>query len=440
MFCFTNARGSFYKPGDTLPPLKKLLQENPNVEIQLNQDNVYCMDNEPFRFLCALHHGIKFDDNNMKNFSASWDKSVSETNRMFDRIATLEPHRLADTISLNEARKIIVTLTKPMAEISRNIQRNLEVVEDKTKEIEECKSSLAELQQKRKIPIIVLVPKQLGYPRTVCTSSHCVRYHTIPETKLTTTDYISHCHPQCNLEGVVVERYPNPELQRCGAMNEFLKCKKCGCGWNKHMHITYENEETIENCIDQTTQKRIESKQSVKEAKEVIIQGLNRRGSMLKKEQQFITEASAKFGRFLKTNAIAPYNDAMADYLDTLIRQEREKVDAGGDGQTLDRMRDMQRAYKEEINILEQSMNSKGDDSNILRTQDVEELVEKLYKLPINGPTMRKTFEVAKAGNSKMVASNEVHCHVKKVTKSAAGSVIGTIVGKFSLIYRWRSK
>ena len=408
VFCFTNARGTFYKPGDTLPPLKKLLQESKNAEIQLNKNNVYCMDNEAFRFLCALHHGIEFDENDMKNYSASWDKSVAETTRMFDMIATLKPHKLKETISLNEARKVIVTLTKPMADISQNIQANIAVVEDKKREIETSKLSQAELAKKLYIPAIELVPKQLGYPRTVCTSTGCVRYHTIPGTNQTTTDYTSHCHTQCYLKGVTVERYPNPDLQQCSAMRGSMNCKKCGCSWSKHMHITYEYSQTSRQVLDQSIQDLINSKKSIQEKTEIHIQTLSTRVSSLQTEQRFITNASAKFGCFLKTNAITPYNDAMAEYLDMLIGQERQKVSAGGDQHTLDGLISMKQSYYEEVNILEHSMNSEENSSHTLGPQDVQNMVQELYTLPLNGTTLRDTVEVARAGTSQMMSYSEV--------------------------------
>ena len=48
-----------------------------------------------------------------------------------------------------------------------------------------------------------------------------------------------------------------------------------------------------------------------------------KRKETLEKEQKAITDACENFAHFLKTNAIAPYNDAMMDYLNLLIDQEK---------------------------------------------------------------------------------------------------------------------
>lgn len=48
MFAFTNSRGTFYRPGDSLPVLKKLLDEN-SIGIDVSPSNYFCFDNEAFR-------------------------------------------------------------------------------------------------------------------------------------------------------------------------------------------------------------------------------------------------------------------------------------------------------------------------------------------------------------------------------------------------------
>ena len=49
IFAFTNSRGTFYRPGDTLPVLKKLLKDK-NVNIPLSPKTYFCFDNEAFRY------------------------------------------------------------------------------------------------------------------------------------------------------------------------------------------------------------------------------------------------------------------------------------------------------------------------------------------------------------------------------------------------------
>ena len=54
IFAFTNSRGTFYKPGDSLPVLKKLLEEY-NIEIDVSPLNHFCF--EAFRYLLLYAYG-----------------------------------------------------------------------------------------------------------------------------------------------------------------------------------------------------------------------------------------------------------------------------------------------------------------------------------------------------------------------------------------------
>lgn len=82
VFLFTNSRGTFYRPGDTLPPLRKVLEETqnkpPHVKIPLDKRNIYCMDNEAFRFLVAVRYGIHFNEREKDDFASSWKISSDE--------------------------------------------------------------------------------------------------------------------------------------------------------------------------------------------------------------------------------------------------------------------------------------------------------------------------------------------------------------------------
>ena len=62
VFVFTNTRSTFYRPGDTAPALREVLDRvkktPPHVDIAFTPDNTFCMDNEAFRFLVALKNGM----------------------------------------------------------------------------------------------------------------------------------------------------------------------------------------------------------------------------------------------------------------------------------------------------------------------------------------------------------------------------------------------
>ena len=80
LFCFTNSRSTFYRPGDTMPVLRALLDES-SIKIETSPDTVYCYDSEAYRFLAAIKnksHPVKFPSEERENFSKSWSsKKVS---------------------------------------------------------------------------------------------------------------------------------------------------------------------------------------------------------------------------------------------------------------------------------------------------------------------------------------------------------------------------
>jgi len=416
IFCFTNARGTFYKPGDTLPALKKLLEDNPDVEITLSKQTIYCMDNESFRFLAALKNGVLFDEKDRQDYSASWDRSVKETARLLEYVVSLQPHKTQDTLTLNDARRLVVNLSRPIAEISQNIQTNIAVLEDKKKEVTSSKQSVQTLLKNLYIPKIDIEQKILDYPRTVCTSSKCVEVIS-DEDGIKKIHYKTHCHAHCSLDGVQTDVVNNVALQNCSAMNSSNYCKVCGCSWTTHMHITYETYPVQKKIIDKSIKTQIESKEEGQREIEKFIQKLDERVEELKKEQQLITQASAKFACFLKQNAIAPYNDALAAYLDHLIHEEEQKVGIGGGNQALKGLQQMKREYDEQIKILDDAM-KRGEHQARITPDDIRELEQQLLNLKITGADLKTVITNATAGKSSAVTYNERQVQTRNYRRS----------------------
>lgn len=83
LFVFTNTRGTCYRPGETLPCLRRVLEDiskkPPYVSIPLSKANIFCLDNEAFRYLAANADGIGFTERERQYFVESWNKSVEES-------------------------------------------------------------------------------------------------------------------------------------------------------------------------------------------------------------------------------------------------------------------------------------------------------------------------------------------------------------------------
>ena len=86
IFCFTNARSTFYSPGDTAPLIKKILTSFTISDIPFKKENTFCFDNESFRYLVALQNNIQFNDMEKGDYENSWTTSVNQSHDLIDYI------------------------------------------------------------------------------------------------------------------------------------------------------------------------------------------------------------------------------------------------------------------------------------------------------------------------------------------------------------------
>ena len=397
VFCFTNARGTFYKPGDTLPALRQVIANSTkgtNIDVRLCKETLYCIDNDSVRFLAALKQGIKFAEEEKNNYATSWEMSVKETERLIKHISSLPPHKVKNTLSLNDARRLIVALSRPLAEITSTIQNNIGVLEQRRREIQESKKHKEDLTKNSLyIPATDLKTTPLNYPRTVCTAQSCVKYIWVGGVQK--IDYVTHCHPHCNCKTTGVQ--PNTvncvALQQCAAMDSRYHCKHCGCSWSVHMHIKYETKQVPIKVEDGNVKKQIEDKVSKIQIIERHLQSLQERINKLDVEKCVVAKVCAKFACFLKHNAMAPYNDATLDYLEHFIEVEKGKVGAGGDRSVLTRLVEMKSMYQEEVTILEEEISDQTSSVRVPTVEEINKLYDDLCRLEITGPMFKQPWE-----------------------------------------------
>ena len=128
--------------------LEQIRGETHDVDLDATPENIFCFDSEAFRFLACLKNGIDFDPIEKMAFSTSWNKSVEETSKLMEYITSRIPHDIQNTISLNEARRTILLLSKPIAEMTRSISQNIKIINDKKMELESSTQSLSQLASK----------------------------------------------------------------------------------------------------------------------------------------------------------------------------------------------------------------------------------------------------------------------------------------------------
>lgn len=85
----------------------------------------------------------------------------------------LVPHKTKETITINEARRVIIQLAQPLAEISELIRKNLYKMNRHKEEINNKDQTLIGLKKKLHIPQMDIKIEPFPQPRTVCASAEC---------------------------------------------------------------------------------------------------------------------------------------------------------------------------------------------------------------------------------------------------------------------------
>ena len=95
IFCFTNARSTFYAPGDTAPILRTMLADSSLNDIPFEKENTFCFDSEAFRYLVARQNKITFTKDDEREYEISWTTSMRESKRLIDYIQRkLHPYNI----------------------------------------------------------------------------------------------------------------------------------------------------------------------------------------------------------------------------------------------------------------------------------------------------------------------------------------------------------
>jgi GTPase SAR1 family protein len=216
MFVFTNARATQFQPGPSAPILRELLKslkDQSKTEVPFTKENSFLFDNEAFRFLALCKNGVEHNPIEKQDYSRSWDNSIKEFKRLMLRIMGCDKHATRDTLSLNEAQQLIRKLSRPVGEIARLIQENVQLAQQHRENILTNSTSTPQSLPQNDAKVV-----SLDYPRTVCVNEKCTKFITVDGIKR--IEYASHCHPHCYLTGVEKEVVGHEVLKDCAAIDK----------------------------------------------------------------------------------------------------------------------------------------------------------------------------------------------------------------------------
>lgn len=85
-------------------------------------------------------------------------------------------------MSVNDARRVVIQLSQPLADIAEHINDNIRALEQHHKTLNNDNLSIAELAKNLYVPVINLRCKELTQPVTVCTAAKCITIYAVSKT------------------------------------------------------------------------------------------------------------------------------------------------------------------------------------------------------------------------------------------------------------------
>ncbi|KAF9903539.1 hypothetical protein EC991_003744 [Linnemannia zychae] len=424
VFTFTKTRSSFYGPGDTMTPLKTYLREleqECGVIIPLDSSTMFFFDNESFRLYAALKQGIVFDQNTKDAFGASWTKSVEEARRLVKRVMELTPHKTAETVTLDMARRSILLLAPAMAKINENITIEVKDIKNLRTEAQNNEISAESLRTKLICSYMDLDPIKLNRPRTVCTSASCTTvYDKIVR-------YNKHCHPSCYLTNVTINVVHHSGLRNCSAMNSAGTCGTCGCGWEKHMHVTIDYNEVKKQKTDVAVERQLKEKLSAVDAMQLAITEADERMKTLELEKKVIFDSLMTFTGFLLQNSILVQNNGILAYIDMSIENQERIAQRTKDFTILTSLTDQKKEFMAQMEIFEKAIKDGKSNEAKITPLEVSIAREQLCRLRVNGQALATVLDWGKLNQAQLL---------KRETRIVDGYVSGgwTLSNTFSIV------
>jgi|UniRef100_A0AC35GTK3 GTPase SAR1 family protein len=410
-FVFTNARGTFYKPGDTMVPLKayfKQLHEKEGLVVNINEKNTFCLDNEAFRFICAYFSSIKFDQHEMKTYGDSWKHSSKEISRLLQYASRLRPHTISETLSINETRTWILQLVNPTINVSEIIQANLQRLDERIQDLELTKNNIQELQRQANIPLVSIDVIPLENPQTVCTSSKCADYKIIDGRGQMFFNTI--CHKPCHLPLTDPYKREDEHLKNCAAFKGSW-CTECKCHIKEHRRLLYEKRIVTKYLESKIAKNAITSQEDAAATKKLLISNCLQMSSDYRAELEFLMNAMAKFSLFLEQNGISYKFDMFEKHIENSLANEKNMLSI------MPQYNDKNYKQLEDILIKYRTVRNSHSKNRTISIVEIQDLRLKLFTLPLTGPKITELFGINVEVDKHDYAENITLCDKKSVIK-----------------------
>jgi len=362
VFCVTSCKASNYGPGDTYDILAAFCCGLPKLGgLELSRDTVFCFENETVRFLADCVR----DDDVRPSVEQSWRKSMESTRRLMRRAVEARPHSVVETLSLNNARRTIVALCRPLVQTAKCVAVNVHELKRAREKIAYCSST--DLPGGRvEIGLRRFRFVDLPYSATVCTSSGCC---TIDRGIM----YERVCHERCRW---------SPTIRMCRAFDAAGRCVHCGCGYRRH---------AWSSCVPEVTCVKV-----VLDVREI-----ERRKDQSMDEVATLVDACAKLSTFLRDNE---FFETLGDVISDSVERELDSLGASPSDKQTQVVRDGLRCF---LATYKHHVASLAATDRRYSPRDVQQMIDELFTLPINGAELKEGVSIVQTSTDDAVKKRQ---------------------------------
>jgi len=377
VFIVTNSAGHDFTTGLADAPLNAYIDElNQNKNLSLSMhSNVFCIDNDAFKFLIGWNQSSTFrkaHKNNVSRYShyeESWKVSREAVFKLFEKIYKMNAYRTEDTMSIARSNTIIRCILPSLSivigriAIGKTPEQKQQIISSLMKDGTMSKPDI-EIQKSEK-------------PQLVCIHKQCLKQVIDPRTKTKFVDFSNPCHENCIIRGIDKAPIGHPALEDCEKIDLQGYCRKCGHSYKSHLHTSYRIIKTASKV--NTGSRRPFTR---KEADNFYTTYMER----LEAEKETIFREIIVLATFLRKNAVVEYNTAFEERLTLEIRTEEE----AGNIEAVKNLRESINSYRRHMSIIDTTKNAKERKVEIANVQNS---LDNLFNLPLYGKTVKALYE-----------------------------------------------
>jgi len=376
VFILTNAASSNFKPDATQPILQRFLREN-NLPIALppEKPTIYCFENNIVKYLAECENKIPHNEDDEEDAQRSWRRSVKTIQELHSYIRSLEPHRLAVMMSINDATTMISMMSRLLVDTMMCMFRDVNELEKKKIQAEDMKRDIetdptkyasCDLKKLLHIEETKIVTTALGYNNLVCESTKCAD---VEEGQV--------CCKKCEAR----HKYT------CDIMRWKGTCKTCGCKTSYHTWSTMEKKivkETVYRPNSTLIGHIVDSNDALKQINEGI-STFEKRIKECEDEAQEMMEICAKLNVFVRQNASLGGSSTNDELLRYLFLQNQKQINAkSNDTSEADTLVKIKSRYEDH---LKEAM------ACCYSVEDVPKLIQQLCYLSLKGKGIRRALD-----------------------------------------------